>query len=186
MLIGVIGTLGYNFNVTIPLIARFVLDSSPEEFGLLTSALGAGSLFAALWLAAAGARSERFLVGASLAFSVLFLVLALSEWYWVTAAGLLLVGFAGISLMTGANTTLQLEAPEEMRGRMISIYMFLMAGSTPIGGFLTGFLADLWGVRTALGIEAVGCFLGVALALWFRRARERGAPLVPVESRARV
>ena len=176
LLIGVIGTLGYNFNVTIPLIARFVLDSSPEEFGLLTSALGLGSLGAALWLAAAGARSQTFLVGASLAFSALFLVFAVSEWYWVSAAGLLLVGFAGIALMTGANTTLQLEAPEEMRGRMISIYMFLMAGSTPIGGFLTGFLSSLWGVRTALAIEAIGCFVGVVLALAYRRWREGAAP----------
>jgi len=181
LLIGVIGTLGYNFNVTIPLIARFVLDSSPQEFGLLTAALGLGSLGAALWLAAAGARTQTFLIGAALAFSVLFLILAISQWFWLTAVGLFLVGFAGISLMTGANTTLQLEAPEEMRGRMISIYMFLMAGSTPIGGFLTGLLSSLWGVRTALAIEAIGCFAGVALAVGYLKLRARSLERVAVD-----
>ena len=182
ILLAVIGTLGYNFNVTIPLLARFVLHTSPERFGLLTSALGLGSLLAAFWLAAAGSRSEGFLIVAALMFSAFFLILAVSHWFWLTALGLFLVGFAGISLMTGANTTIQLEAPEEMRGRMISIYMFLMAGSTPIGGFLTGYFASVWSVRASLIIEAVGCFAGIGFAVAFRRLRQPAPPATMAES----
>lgn len=179
ILIGFIGTFGYNFNVVIPLLARFVLHAGPAQFGLLTSALGVGSLVSAFALAGAGARSHGFLLAAAAAFSAFFTLLAFSHWYWLTAVSLALVGMAGIALMTGANTTLQLEAPEHMRGRVISIYILLMAGSTPIGGFLTGVLSGAWGVRSALGIEAAACAAGVVVALWYRRARREAFGVRP-------
>jgi MFS family permease len=183
LLIGFLGTFGYNFTVVIPLLTRFVLDTGAAKFGLLTSALSLGSLFSAFWLAGGGVRSHRFMVFAAVAFSASFGLLAFSESYYLTVGILFVVGLTSIALMTAANTTLQVEAPEEMRGRVISIYMLLMTGSTPIGGFLTGLLSDRAGVRPAIGIEAGLCGAGVLVALWYRWAHR--AVLSPIASAGR-
>jgi MFS family permease len=189
ILLAFVGTFGYNFTVVIPLLARFVLHVGPARFGLLTSALGLGSFAAALAVAGAGPRSERFLVVSATAFSVCFGVLAVSNSYWLTAASLLLVGGAGTAFMTTANTTVQLLAPPHLRGRIVSIYLLLMAGSTPIGGFLTGALGSWLGVRWALGIEAVLCLAGVGVAWPFRSRRvapvEAALTQVPAEAPSR-
>jgi len=186
ILVAFIGTFGYNFNVVVPLIAKFVLHAGPAQFGLMTSALGVGSLAAAIIQAGAGPRSPRFLTLAGTSFCVFFAALAFSEWYALSAIALALTGASGTMLMTGANTTLQLEAPDHLRGRVVSIYLLLMAGSTPIGGFLTGLLSELLSVRWALGIEAVLCAVGVIIAEQYRLMKDRSTPTRRVdEAKAR-
>lgn len=181
ILIAFIGTFGYNFNVVVPLIAKFVLHAGPAQFGLMTSALGIGSLAAAIIQAGAGPRSPRFLTLAGAFFCVCFAALALSEWYALSAIALALTGASGTMLMTSANTTLQLHAPDHLRGRVVSVYLLLMAGSTPIGGFLTGVLSELTSVRWAIGIEAVLCAAGVIVAEEYRLLKDRNAPLQRVD-----
>jgi MFS family permease len=173
VLVAFIGTFGYNFNVVVPLVAEFVLKAGPGQFGLLTSALGAGSLVAALAIASAGRQdASRLLIWAG-AFSVLLLVLGISRNYWVDIAILASLGITGVALMTGANTTLQLCAPDELRGRIISIFILLQAGSTPIGGLMVGWLSESFGVASAVIIQAVCCMLGVGIgAAYFVRTRE--------------
>ena len=58
-------------------------------------------------------------------------------------------------------------APDHLRGRVMALYMLLFAGSTPIGGYLTGVMAQAWGVQTAVGIEAALCLVGVAAGLLY-------------------
>lgn len=168
ILVAFIGTFGYNFNVVVPLIAKFVLNAGPAQFGLLTSALGTGSLAAAMIQAGAGPRSPRFLTLAGAFFCVCLGALAFSEWYALSAIAIALTGASGTMLMTSANTALQLQAPDHLRGRVVSIYLLLMAGSTPIGGFLTGLLSELMSVRWALGLEALLCAAGVVIAEQYR------------------
>jgi MFS family permease len=84
---------------------------------------------------------------------------------------LALTGASGTMLMTSANTTLQLEAPDHLRGRVVSVYLLLMAGSTPIGAFLTGFLSQLTSVQWAILIEAILCGVGVIGAEQYRRVK---------------
>ena len=181
ILIAFVGTFGYNFNVVVPLIAKFVLHAGPAQFGLMTSALGVGSLLAAIVQAGAGTRSPRFLTLAGAFFCVCFAVLAFSEWWPASAVAIALTGASGTMLMTGANTTLQLQAPDHLRGRVVSIYLLLMAGSTPIGGFLTGLLSQLISVRWALGIEAGLCAAGVIIAEQYRLLKGRNAVAQRVE-----
>lgn len=164
ILVAFIGTFGYNFNVVVPLIAEFVLKVGPGQFGLLTSALGAGSLVSALAVASAGRQRPSRLIMWAAAFSVLSLSLAFFRVYWADIAILALLGLTGVALMTGANTTLQLSAPDEFRGRVISIFILLQAGSTPIGGLMVGWLSESFGVAVAVGIQGVCCLLGVAVA----------------------
>ncbi len=80
---------------------------------------------------------------------------------------LLLLGVANTAFAATANTSLQLSTPDHLRGRVMSLYMLLFAGSTPIGGYLTGVMAEHLGVQTAVGIEAALCLVGVAAGLLY-------------------
>jgi MFS family permease len=163
-----VGMFGYNFTIIIPLVARFVLDVGPERFGLLTSCLGAGSLIAALGLAALGQASQRVLLGAAALFVVIFAGVAASPWFWLTAVLLVGLGVVAVAFSTTINTTLQLSVPDELRGRVMSIFFLLFAGSTPIGGWFTGALGEVIGVRGTLAIDAGLCGLGLGIALGYR------------------
>ena len=95
--------------------------------------------------------------------------MAASTHFALTALLLVALGFAGIIFTTTANTLLQLNVPDELRGRVMSLYILLFAGTTPIGGFLIGSLSSLLGVSWALGICAALCGAGVLGALLYRR-----------------
>jgi MFS family permease len=184
LLVFFISVFGYNFGVTIPLIAEFVLHAGAARFGFLTASLGVGSLIAAFAIAGMSLRSNRVMLWAAAAFSALIALLSLSRWYLPTAALLLLIGLAGMTLMTVSNTTLQLTAPPVLRGRVISIYVLLQTGVTPLGGLLTGYLAQRAGVQPAIAVQAALCGVGVALALAYRSNRARRATPAPVSESA--
>jgi MFS family permease len=110
------------------------------------------------------------LLGGSAAFGVILGCLAVTPVFEVAAALLVLLGFAGILFATTANTLLQLTVPDELRGRVMSLYFLLFAGSTPIGSFLIGTLSAVIGVSETLLVCAALCVLGVAGAFMYRRA----------------
>jgi MFS family permease len=167
LLLAVVGTFGYNFGVTLPLLARYQLDVGSVGFGALNAAMGVGSVIGALSLAPRLTPSERVLLLAAGSFSVLLLLVAVVPWFVVALGVLVLLGFASIAYSACTNTTLQLNSKEEYRGRVLSLYTLLFAGTTPIGGAITGWLADRWGIDLALAAEAIVCLLAVgAGALW--------------------
>ena len=176
IMLAAIGTFGFNFTVVIPLVAEFVLKVGAEKFGFLTSCMGVGSLIAALSLASLGNANMKVLIGAAVVFAAMLGCIALSGSYPLTAGLLMVFGAASVYFSTTANTTVQVLVPDELRGRVMSIFFLLMAGSTPIGGFFTGIVAEQTSVRTAILLEAVLCGAGVVVALMFRSARRaRGA-----------
>ena len=121
IVVGFIGTFGYNFTIVLPLIARFVLNTNATGFGSLGSFLGIGSLVAALVTAyLSEVNMRRLLIGAG-AFSIIFGGLALSQVFALSAALLVALGFAGIIFAVSANTLIQLNAPDELRGRIMSV-----------------------------------------------------------------
>lgn len=186
LLVGVIGMLGYNFTVLLPLVARYVLDWGPAGFGILTSAMGVGSLIAALAVAYAGRPSERTLLIGAAVFSALFFALGLSHWGIVTVPVLVALGGASIVFTSTANTRLQLVAPPELRGRVMSIYSLLFMGTTPIGGLIIGVLAESVGVQLTVALLAVGCGAGVLIAIIYARwMRHRPSPVEQVADLAR-
>jgi MFS family permease len=170
IVVAAIGTFGYNFSVALPLIAGFVLHTTPAQFGALSAFLGVGSLAGALSTAYVREITVRRLLLASMFFSVLLAGVALSPIFALSAALLVALGFAGISFATTANSLLQLNVPDELRGRVMSLYMLLFAGSTPIGGLLIGTISGWLGVSAALLICAGLCLLGVGGALLYHRA----------------
>ncbi len=169
MTMAVMGTFGYNFSTILPLIAKYVLHAGAFGLGILTSALGVGSLIAALGVASARRTSHAVLLGAAALFSVVLLLVGLSPWLPLTLALLVLLGAASIVFSASANTRLQLTAPPELRGRVMSLYFLLFAGTTPIGGFLVGVLATRMGVGATTVLFGAICLLGVAGASLFAR-----------------
>jgi len=175
ILMAAIGTFGYNFTVVLPLLARNVLHVGSIGFGGMTSAMGVGSLVAALALATLSKPSRRTLFIGAIAFAALLAAVAASHWYALTLVLLVALGAASISFTATANSSLQISAPDHLRGRVMSLYMLLFAGTTPIGGELTGFMAEHIGVRPTVGIEAAICAVGIAAALAYLAAQRAPA-----------
>ena len=174
LLMGVIGTFGYNFTVLLPLIAQYVLHAGPIGFGTLTSAMAIGSLIAAFGIAYSGRVTQRTLLTGAAGFSVLLLCLSLTNIWAVTIAVLVALGFFSIVFTTTANSRLQILTPPQLRGRVMSLYTMLFLGSTPIGSVVLGTLAQHQGVQVAVGEVAVLCGLGTLGGLYYiRRQRIR-------------
>ena len=175
IVIGAMGTFGYNFSVVLPLLAGFVLHTDAAGLGSLSAFLGLGALFAALTTAYAkriGVR--RLLLGAG-AFSLLLAAVALTKTMLVAALLLIALGFSGVIATTSANTLVQLTVPDDLRGRVMSLYILLFVGSTPIGGFLIGSLSSSLGASWALLICASLSLLGIGVAaIYLWRSKELG------------
>ena len=161
----------FNFTVYVPLLARDVLGLGAEGFGFLMAALGVGAVAGALTLGASAAREPTvplMLGEAAVACGGLFL-LSVARHVSVAAPLLAVIGFFGIMVVAGSNTTLQLAAPDELRGRMMSLYTLIWGGVFPLGSFCVGSIAEVWGVSMAfvtmggLALVAVG-----ALGAWWR------------------
>ena len=163
-----------NFNTLVPLIARDVLHEGAHGFGLLMAALGGGAVIGALALSLieAGRLPIRVLVWAALIASAGTLGLAFVHRFWVAAAVLAVTGFSQILFAASSNTTLQLTTPDQLRGRVMSLYAWVFVGSTPFGAALIGAVAEQWGVPAACAAGGGGGLALVAiLAGWWRRRR---------------
>ena len=119
---------------------------------------------------------------ASAAFVLLFAAVAISTSYYVTAALLVAVGIVTVFFSTTVNTTLQVTVPDELRGRVMSIFFLLFAGSTPIGGYLTGVMAESIGVTKTLLLMATVCAVGVGVAAtYWRLSGVSRQPIAPIQ-----
>ena len=178
-LAGLMAVFGMNFGVWAPLLARDALDIGASGFGLLMSSLGLGSLAGALTLAFTGRRpSPRVMLGTALLFGVFEIALGLVARLGLTAVlAMVLIagtGFAMSTTMALANTTVQTNSPDWLRGRVMSIYLTVFAGSTPIGAALAGFLSGLWGAPVAVAVGgAVVAVIALEMGGRFTRI-ERG------------
>ena len=143
-------SFGMNFTVVIPALARDVLGTDASGYGFLMTASGVGSLIAAAWLAVSGGmpRVGR-LVGGAIALGLAEVLLAASNLFSVSLLLMVIVGFGAITMAATANTMIQLNVPDALRGRAMSVYTTVFAGTTPIGGLLFGWLASAAGVALA-------------------------------------
>lgn len=143
VLVGIVGTFGINFNVWIPVIAKNFLHVGADGYGVLMAGLGIGALASALVLAALNRKpSTNAVLKAVAGFVVFGLVIAYSSWFFVTLFCLVGLGASMIVVMASANTIIQITTPDYLRGRVMSIYMLVFAGTTPIGGLFVGWLAS--------------------------------------------
>ena len=172
--LGLVAVFGMNFNVLIPVFARDVLHGTAETFGFLMAAAGVGSLLGALALAFRGRPTLRLIVVGAAVFGVTLMLLAVSRSFALSTALMVVLGWAVIAIAATANTTIQLAVPDELRGRVMSVYTTVFAGSTPIGGLFAGAVATAAGVSAAL---LLGGFLSL-LAAGVAALRSSGSGLL--------
>ncbi|MGO9410468.1 MAG: MFS transporter [Spirochaetia bacterium] len=163
-----IGTFGFNFSVIVPLVADKLLKTDATGYGLLSAAMGIGALTAALSTAYARRIAFRRLMVSGALFGLFLGLLALSTSYGLSLLLFVFAGLTGITYGTSVNSLLQLNTPEHLRGRVLSINILLTQGSTPIGGFFIGSLGEAAGVAPALLICAALCLFGVGIAAVYR------------------
>jgi MFS family permease len=175
-LMALVGTLGFNFQVVLPLLAKFSFEGGASVYAVLVSAMGVGSIAGALVNGAHGRTGPRLIAGGALAFGVGALLAAAMPTLALEIPVLALLGAASVTFAATINSTLQLAVSPEMRGRVMALYSVVFLGSTPIGGPLTGWLAETYNPRVALLLAGVsGLSAAWAAKVSFARLRERVA-----------
>lgn len=164
-LMALVGTLGFNFQVVLPLLAKFSFESGAMTYAALVSAMAVGSIAGALVNGHRGRTGPRLIAGGALAFGVAALWAAAMPSLALEVPALMLLGAASVTFAAAINSTLQLAVSAEMRGRVMALYSVVFLGSTPIGGPLTGWLAQSYDPRVALLLAAAS---GLAAA-WAAR-----------------
>ena len=159
-----VGTFAYEFQVTLPLLARFTFHAGASGYGAMSSFMGAGAVVGGLIVAAVGRASGRRLGVASALFGVLIIGCALAPPPPAELLLITLTGAASIFFAAMANTTIQLAAAPQMRGRVMALYSMAFMGSTPIGGPIVGFVGQAFDPRAGLALGGIAALLAAILA----------------------
>jgi MFS family permease len=182
-MMGLAGMLAYEFPVTLPVIDHNSLHGGAAAYGLMTAAMGIGAVVGGLFTAARGRTGIRPLSIAASAFGVMIVLASLAPDMPLELVALAGAGAGSVSFMAIGNSTLQLGAAPQMRGRVMSLWFVAFQGSTPIGGPLVGWVIAAAGARVGLGLGGVTLLAVAALgALVLRRLPSRHSPAVPARA----
>lgn len=164
LVVTVVSTIGFNFHVLVPILAASTLHVGPVGFGLLSASFGVGALAGALAAATfRGASWRMFSIGTA-AFGVFALLLAPVQ-DPVLAAGVLFgIGISFTLFTANGNALVQLAAPDYLRGRLISLYLFAFLGLAPLGGLFAGWLAEVGGTSLAFAVAGLAALVSIGLA----------------------
>jgi MFS family permease len=168
VLVGFIGTFGFNFPIWLTAFVDDVFHAGAGTYGLLNTLMACGSLVGALLAARRGASRRRVLVGAAVVFGVLEAAAALSPAFWIFAVLLVPLGMVGLTINVTTNSSVQLATDPAMRGRVMSLFMMVFMGGTPLGAPLVGWITDAYGARIGFltgGLVSLAAAVGVGLML---------------------
>jgi MFS family permease len=165
LMIALIGTLAWEFQVTLPLMASRVFGGGAGAYGVMASVMGAGAVAGGLVSAARSRPRARSLSLAAIGWGIAITAAALAPTMPVELAALVFVGYGSITFNSYAKTTLQLAAAPAMRGRVMALWALAWQGSTPVGGLLVGWIAQEAGARWSLVVGGVPTLLCGLLAL---------------------
>jgi MFS family permease len=173
VLTAVIGTLAFNFQVVLPLLAKETFSGGAETLGVLYAFMSIGSVIGALVSAHEAQATRRFVLGAALAFGAALVVAAFAPTLGIELLVLVPVGAAGIAFTAMSNGVLQTECAPEMRGRVAALFTVAFLGSTPIGGPIIGWVSQQLGPRAGLWVGGVATLAVTVAAIGgIRRHRE--------------
>ncbi len=164
-IVTVMSTVGFNFNVILPLLASSTLHTGPRTFGILSAAFGAGALAGALVTATLGRASWKGMLVGLAGFSTAMLALAPLRGVWPCGVLLFVVGASFTLLTANANALVQTGTPDHLRGRVVSLYLFAFAGLAPVGGIVAGWLVQVGGTQLAFGVAGLTGLLIAAYAV---------------------
>ncbi|MFI2348593.1 MFS transporter [Streptomyces sp. NPDC019443] len=168
VLVGFIGTFGFNFPIWLSAFVDDVYHSGASTYGLLNTLMAAGSLAGALLAARRGTSRLRVLVGAAVLFGGLEIVTAFVPQFWIFAVLMVPIGMFGLTVNVTANSSIQMATEPAMRGRVMSLFMMVFVGGTPLGAPLVGWITDTYGPRigfAAGGTVALVAAIGVGVML---------------------
>ncbi len=167
-LVAISSFVAFPYLPMLPVFAGDVLHGGPQLLGWLNVAVGLGSIVGALAVAALVDKRRlvpRLSVGL-VCYGAGLVVLGLSRMQWLSLGALPLVGFGMLSMLSAANTVVQTDTPESMRGRVMSLYTTVLVGFFPLGALLCGAVADRIGVGPTI---AVGGAVTFACGVWLWR-----------------
>ena len=169
------GALAYEFQVTLPVMAKQGLHVGAAGYGFMTAAMGVGAVVGGLFVASKGRTGLPTLVLAASTFGVVLALACAAPDLPTELVALALAGGASISFMASGNSTLQLAAAPNMRGRVMSLWFVAFQGSTPIGGPIVGWVMARAGARAGLGLGGATCLLSALLGLLALRRLRPGS-----------
>jgi MFS family permease len=174
-LVGVSAFFVMPYSVLMPVFAKEVFGGGADVYGYLLTFAGLGALAGALTVASLGPRSPRgvLLSAANVAFAAFVFSFAFVRAFWLAAAILAAVGFCFVVQNSLANTLIQLNVPDRLRGRVMSIYFLVFMGAMRLGSLQAGYVARYVNVQAALVIGASASLVWAALVAW-RFPRLRG------------
>ncbi len=175
ILLAVVGTLAFEFQVSLPLLADRSLNGGPIVFTTLYSVMSLGSVIGALFVARRSDVDPSFLAWSALGLSVTMAALALAPTTLLAFIAVFPVGFTMVFLLSGSNAVIQLRADPAMRGRVLALTAVVFLGSTPIGGPIVGAVAEAFGARAGVALGAVSSGLVAVWVLWQLRRVEAPA-----------
>jgi len=161
----VIGLFAYEFEVVLPLLARFTFGGDADTFGAMFAAMGIGAVIGGLFVATRGRTSPRAILVAAVALATTIAATAFAPSVWIAYAMLVMVGMSSSAFLTLSNSVLQLESSAQLRGRVVGLRATAILGARPIGAPVVGWIGEHLGPRWALGLGAVAT---IAVAAWAR------------------
>ncbi|HZZ46733.1 MAG TPA: MFS transporter [Pseudonocardia sp.] len=177
LMMALVGCLTYEFQVTLPVVARESLGGGPQTYGFMTAAMGVGAVVGGLYTAARGRVGLSALVLSSSLFGLVMIGAAVAPNLAVELVALALVGAASVTFLSQGNSTLQLQAEPSMRGRVMALWSVAFLGSTPIGGPIAGMVTERFGARSGLLLGALACLVAAGFGmLVLRRHGEEPVP----------
>lgn len=160
ILIAVFSLVGLPYITLLPVFAVEVFDKGAKGLGFLVGASGIGALTAALAIAVKGdiKNKTRFMSVAGLCFSSALIVFSISKIFWISLIVMMFGGWGVVSYLAAANSYIQVSVPDEIRGRVMSVYSLLFLGTVPIGNAIMGVSADLIGTANVVTVAGIICF----------------------------
>jgi MFS family permease len=176
LMMAAIGTFTFEFEVSLPLLARDTFGGTSSTYSWLIGALGAGAIAGGLYAARAQPTGLRPLTRAAAAYAVAVSLLAAAPTLPAAVAACAITGAASVVFLTTGNSTIQLTAEPAYRGRVIALWAMALIGSTPIGSPVIGAVSQLASPRWALALGAAACVVAVAIGRWPGDAEDRRLP----------
>jgi MFS family permease len=177
-MMSLVGLLAYEFQVSLPVLARQTFHGGAVVYGFMTAAMGVGAVVGGLFTAARGRTGLRPMIIASTGFGLAILAAGFAPVLAIAYPALLLVGWASVSFIAVGNSTIQLNAEAGFRGRTIALWQVAFQGTTPVGGPLIGWIIAESDPRIGLAVGGASCLLaaagGIALIRRSRRSRSSG------------
>ncbi|HEX3027831.1 MAG TPA: MFS transporter [Clostridia bacterium] len=174
--VGFVWVFCLNFGTLIPAFAKGVLGQEEIGYGALMSSMGLGAMAGALSLAAKSGRGPKytlFLSGGAV-LSVFMIVIGFQRVYILSAVFLMLAGWGMVTFTASANSILQINSPDNMRGRIMSVYALVSGGVVPFGSLYSGFIAERFGANIAFTVSGIlgACIILLSACLFVRREKK--------------